>query len=239
MKRRLFNILSVISLYLCVTVGVVWNATYRLPKSVPIGGGYVLILYKGRFLFMPPPSIINGVDTFTFTAKPHAIYLLDKTLSSFWLMTLLTGILPVIWLVRVFFVRDPLLNCCRVCGYDLRATPERCPECGTVRAKAEGGREWGPPIISCSPAHLINCSCEVRAEKCLKVSQSVAWSARRNMNLACRWRDWLDKPRYRLKKSSDAAIANQVHSAAPKANIPSINGIVGINEGRRSIARIP
>jgi hypothetical protein len=47
-----------------------------------------------------------------------------------WMPTIVFAILPSVWSLRRR--RGPAaLNAC-ACGYDLRATPERCPECGTV-----------------------------------------------------------------------------------------------------------
>jgi hypothetical protein len=51
---------------------------------------------------------------------------------SHWLAALLLLIPAVLWSVRFYDSRRARLRgCCRVCGYDLRATPQRCPECGT------------------------------------------------------------------------------------------------------------
>lgn len=48
---------------------------------------------------------------------------------SYWLIVLVTLILPV---SRVCFRKRTVPGHCRQCGYDLRATPKRCPECGHV-----------------------------------------------------------------------------------------------------------
>jgi hypothetical protein len=60
---------------------------------------------------------------------------------SWWVLLLASSVLPALW-VRGYWVlsrkeRRNRLGLCPNCGYDLRATPDRCPECGTpVPAKA-------------------------------------------------------------------------------------------------------
>jgi hypothetical protein len=50
-----------------------------------------------------------------------------------WLQAAVLAIAPILWLRRQQrLAARPRPGCCLNCGYDLRATPERCPECGRM-----------------------------------------------------------------------------------------------------------
>jgi hypothetical protein len=62
----------------------------------------------------------------------------------YWAIAVVTGAAPAAWLIRRStggrrFGRGR----CRTCGYDLRSSPERCPECGTPRARWTWQGFWG------------------------------------------------------------------------------------------------
>jgi hypothetical protein len=53
-----------------------------------------------------------------------------------WPVATVLAVLPAIWTLRFLRrCRRQRLGICLACGYDLRATPGRCPECGTVPKK--------------------------------------------------------------------------------------------------------
>jgi hypothetical protein len=59
-----------------------------------------------------------------------------------WQAMILTGALPAVqlYLWRRHMRERPKQGLCQKCGYDLRATPDRCPECGTVVSKTQNSR---------------------------------------------------------------------------------------------------
>ena len=61
-----------------------------------------------------------------------------------WFLTLIFGILPARRFVILFRRRLLSLGHCKICGYDLRATPERCPECGTIASPTKPSEQQKP-----------------------------------------------------------------------------------------------
>jgi hypothetical protein len=156
--RHLFLFCAALSLLLCATVVIfriggwtwapspVWRETRVLTET-----RYGFTLQEGMVYLhvLGPPSYTGqqahqavglgfGYARGAAHVKPKngpIVYLGDcrSVLIPFWFTFAVTAALPVGWLARVArrkFAFPP--GHCRRCGYDLRASPERCPECGTV-----------------------------------------------------------------------------------------------------------
>jgi hypothetical protein len=85
------------------------------------------------------------------SGKTHGAYLAIPI----WFLLLAFGFLPGRAVVkRLRERRHARVGMCRVCGYDLRASPERCPECGTPRRVGllRRVRAWVGQIVPARPA---------------------------------------------------------------------------------------
>jgi hypothetical protein len=182
MKRRLFTILSALSLVVCIATAGIWGRSCWVndiphnevgwtthPETSVWRWGVALEWDRGS-LALRVDHAGSGADDGTRTAKRRALltqYVWKNITRGLhgvwpqswwnrrgffwyhdshapdtwilgapcWFVMLLTAVMPALWVHwfspwgrRRFRQQHGL---CRICGYDLRASPERCPECGT------------------------------------------------------------------------------------------------------------
>jgi len=94
-----------------------------------------------QFRIVPVPSAeiagfkaqSGGIRSAGFGVQKYQAYT-----APLWALCVVFAMLPMLrlgmWIRRR---RRPGENCCQNCGYDLRATPQRCPECGTRAATSQ------------------------------------------------------------------------------------------------------
>jgi hypothetical protein len=158
MRRRLFNLLAPLSLLAGIAVAGAWVRIHGDQRAIMIatGNGSVGLMWQEdrlhAFREEGLPLAIGIYDAWGLAPEilsseqhwwnrrgfycgsyevPRWEYRTYQASAPCWFLQLMTLILPVAWLVkRRLRLQRERKGQCRRCGYDLRATPERCPECG-------------------------------------------------------------------------------------------------------------
>ena len=165
MTRRPLNLLAALSLVLFVAACVMWVRGYFVGDAwdwpTPTGRAGVDScrgsLSMGR-VDVPPAALATIPRGHLFTSKPADRAAAERLTPAwsfagfavvrahvggmsatelrvpYWLLVLATGVPPAVHLHRRSRAAKRAGTCPR-CGYDLRATPDRCPECGTTAGR--------------------------------------------------------------------------------------------------------
>jgi hypothetical protein len=141
LRRIIINALTVLSLVICAATLIIWLQSYgravelREPIwrcSVNILNGHFFkaeyVTYQGKWENWVVTKVL-----WQYSAVPVFVPII-----------MLSALPPLLWARKqlAHFVqwakgnRRSRLGLCPSCNYDLRATPDRCPECGTIPAKA-------------------------------------------------------------------------------------------------------
>lgn len=150
MKRRLFNFLAFLSLPGCVALAGVaaWGqfvsggATFgpqnqRLTCRCTWRDGRVYAYYTPGYVTWfsgtgPSGSLAGVMWARTISPQAAPIFIAGATPAHVWAAALLFAVAPALYARRQLRDRPPGPGTCAACGYDLRATPEQCPECGAI-----------------------------------------------------------------------------------------------------------
>jgi hypothetical protein len=166
-RRWLFNWVTVVSSLLCVGSVGLWVRSYFVADIIGFGNPVansgirvraaysikgVVVVYElsprldssGFFWSHTSASLMRAQHGYwpfyLSTSRPSASMHLYVRFS-YWLSTAVAGILPLLRIRQILQTNRRLRRTkqgyCASCGYDLRATPDRCPECGTIPAKRE------------------------------------------------------------------------------------------------------
>jgi hypothetical protein len=106
-----------------------------LPESIRLGWQNISVP-KGA-VACAPPSLMFGAKNVDSQGRIRLRYAGFPT----WLLICSTALLPCCDGCLLVMMRSRkrcrvALRSCKICNYDLRATPDRCPECGTVADSA-------------------------------------------------------------------------------------------------------
>ena len=159
-RRRLFASVSVLSLVCCLATVGLWVRSYwahdQVRRYLDGATGFMVATDRGGldvfwgvhrttvnpadgWFFsthkLPPPFDGPMFDLVYVDAKLLSFSRTGRTLTfPFWLPAVLFAFAPAYWLLGPWRrqAKRRKLGLCLTCGYDLRASPERCPECGAI-----------------------------------------------------------------------------------------------------------